>query len=98
MSFLNEVERFETFDFENYFDSVTSSDIQGSLNRDNLNIHDLLNLLSKQAQEFLEPMAQKARRVTKQYFGRTIGLYAPLYISDFCSNHCTYCGFNTKTG
>ncbi|MCA1792877.1 MAG: 2-iminoacetate synthase ThiH [Desulfobacteraceae bacterium] len=26
-----------------------------------------------------------------------MSLYAPLYISDYCSNHCTYCGFNAVT-
>jgi 2-iminoacetate synthase len=39
-------------------------------------------------------MAQKARRLTVQYFGRTIQLFIPLYISNLCSNQCLYCGFN----
>ena len=95
MSFIKLVNRFESFDFDGYFKSVTTADIQRSLNRDHLEPHDLLNLLSEQAQEFLEEMAQKAQKTTLQYFGKTIGLYAPMYISDYCSNHCTYCGFNT---
>jgi len=97
MTFLNEVRRLESFSFEAYFNSVTASDVQNSLNRDKLEPQDLLNLLSEQAEDFLEPMAQKAKQITQQYFGRTIGLYAPLYISDFCSNYCTYCGFNNVT-
>ena len=95
MSFMNLVNKFESFDFDAYFQSVTKADIETSLNRDCLDIWDLLNLLSEQAQVFLEEMAQKAGKITHQYFGRTIGLYAPMYISDYCSNHCTYCGFNT---
>lgn len=97
MSFLKLVNRFEDFDFERYFSSVTRADIQKSLNRDQLEADDLLNLLSEQAQDFLEEMAQKARKITLQYFGRTIGLYAPMYISDYCTNYCTYCGFNSVT-
>jgi len=97
MTFMNKVRQFENFEFENYFDSVTSDDVKKSLNKDKPELHDLLNLLSKKAIKFLEPMAQKSRMITQQYFGRTIGLYAPLYISDFCSNHCTYCGFNNTT-
>ncbi|MBF0121984.1 MAG: 2-iminoacetate synthase ThiH, partial [Candidatus Omnitrophica bacterium] len=31
----------------------------------------------------------------RQYFGRAIGLYTPLYLSNFCSSQCIYCGFNT---
>ena len=92
------MQAYESFDFEAYFSSVTSRDVQGSLTRDRLEIRDLLNLLSPEAVDFLEPMARKARAVTLQYFGRTIGLYAPLYISDYCINQCTYCGFNAHTG
>lgn len=97
MSFMEQVETWEGFDFNGYFENVTSRDVQASLGRDVLKSHDLLNLLSPNAKTFIEPMAQKARRLTLQYFGRTIGLYAPLYISDYCTNKCTYCGFNTQT-
>jgi 2-iminoacetate synthase len=39
-------------------------------------------------------MAQKAHLLTQQRFGRTIGLFAPLYLSNVCTNACVYCGFN----
>lgn len=97
MSFINTVNTWESFDFDQYFKRVTQDDVKTSLGRDFLEPHDLLNLMSDPAQEFLEEMAQKAQALTHQYFGRTIGIYAPLYISDFCANHCTYCGFNTST-
>ena len=42
-----------------------------------------------------EQLAQDASRLTRQYFGRTITLYAPLYLSNFCSSYCTYCGFHS---
>jgi 2-iminoacetate synthase len=102
MSFLEIADQYQSFDFAGYFEGVTPQDVgrslakAGEINR--LDEYDLLNLLSPAAREYLEPMAQKARGLTLQYFGRTIGLYAPMYISDFCSNHCTYCGFNAKTG
>ena len=38
---------------------------------------------------------EEARRLSEQYFGRTISLYAPLYLSNYCSSHCTYCGFHS---
>jgi len=44
----------------------------------------------------VEKLAQKSRGLTQQYFGRTISLYAPLYLSNYCSSHCTYCGFHSK--
>lgn len=97
MSFMPFVKQFESFGFDEYFSSVKPADVQRSLGREVLSPYDLLNLLSVTAQKFLEEMAQKARRITVQNFGRTIGLYAPLYLSDFCVNHCTYCGFNCET-
>ncbi|MFH2093254.1 MAG: 2-iminoacetate synthase ThiH [Pseudomonadota bacterium] len=97
MPFLDQVIEFESFDFRACLDAVTQSDVEASLRRDVLNPFDLLNLLSERAEAYLEPMAQKAQQITRQYFGKTISLYAPLYISDFCSNHCTYCGFNCST-
>lgn len=42
-----------------------------------------------------EELAQEASRLTRQYFGRAISLYAPLYLSNYCSSHCTYCGYHS---
>ncbi len=44
----------------------------------------------------LETLACSAREVTRQYFGRAVGLYAPLYLSNFCRNKCAYCGFQAS--
>lgn len=44
----------------------------------------------------LEDLAQEASRLTRQHFGRAISLYAPLYLSNFCSSECTYCGFKAR--
>jgi 2-iminoacetate synthase len=57
----------------------------------------LLTLVSPAARPYLELMAQQARRLTIQRFGRTIQLYAPLYVSNVCVNSCRYCGYNCKT-
>jgi 2-iminoacetate synthase len=42
----------------------------------------------------LEELAQRAHAATLQYFGRTIRLFAPLYLSNECINICKYCGFS----
>jgi 2-iminoacetate synthase len=54
----------------------------------------LLILISPAAENYLEQMAQLAHQLTLQRFGRTIRLYAPLYLSSVCVNSCLYCGFN----
>jgi 2-iminoacetate synthase len=42
----------------------------------------------------LEVLAQQAREVTLQRFGRAVRLFAPLYVSNACLSSCTYCGFS----
>jgi len=44
----------------------------------------------------LETLAQEAQRITRQHFGRTISLYAPLYLANYCENQCLYCGFSAR--
>ena len=43
----------------------------------------------------LETLAQHAAQLTRQYFGRAISLYTPLYLSNYCASHCIYCGFHS---
>lgn len=62
-------------------------------NRQPLREDDFLVLLSRAADPYLEEMAVLAREITMQRFGRTVLLYAPLYLSNVCYSTCTYCGF-----
>lgn len=94
MSFVNIIENFNKFDFEDYFNNVTDEMILKSIHKDKRDYEDFLNLLSPKAVKFLEQMALKSKEITEQWFGRTISLYLPLYISNYCTNECTYCGFN----
>lgn len=55
---------------------------------------DLGALLSPAAGAFLEPLAQRARQVTRRHFGQVMRLFAPLYLSNECVNICRYCGFS----
>ncbi|MCF7908101.1 MAG: 2-iminoacetate synthase ThiH [Candidatus Omnitrophica bacterium] len=57
---------------------------------------ELTKLLSLEAEKSLEAMAQKAKTLTLQNFGKTISLYTPLYLSNYCENECLYCGFNAN--
>lgn len=96
MSFAKIIDNIHDFNIQDYLQNVSDSDIENSLNKKELNRRDFLNLLSPGAENYLEEMAQKAHRLTVQWFGKTIKLYAPLYISNYCSNQCLYCGFNQK--
>ncbi|HAQ61606.1 TPA: 2-iminoacetate synthase ThiH [Candidatus Delongbacteria bacterium] len=93
MSFSDVLKKYENFDFDNFFKNVSEEDAGSSLDKNKLSETDLLNLLSPAAESKLEKMAKRSHDMTVQYFGRTVSLYIPLYISNYCSNGCIYCGF-----
>lgn len=57
----------------------------------------LAALLSPAAEPLLESLAQLSAHWTRQRFGNAIQFFAPLYVSNYCCNGCTYCGFNHAT-
>ena len=57
-------------------------------------LEDLAALLSPAALPFLEEMAQKAQQEKQKYFGNSVCMFTPIYISNYCENYCIYCGFN----
>jgi len=79
-------------------DSVTTDDVEKALSQPVGSYHfeKLVALISPAAEAYLEQMAQSAHHLTTQRFGRTIRLYAPLYLSNYCTNSCRYCGFNRE--
>ncbi len=94
MSFYNEVLKYEGFNWEEFFENISDTDILKIIKKDRLTERDFLALLSPKAEKYIEEMAQRAHQITVQHFGKTILLYTPLYLSNFCTNHCVYCGFN----
>jgi 2-iminoacetate synthase len=79
-------------------DQSTDDDVARALRRDERGPEDLAALLSPAAPPHLEAMAQEAHRLTRWHFGRTIGLYVPLYLSNVCGADCTYCGYAVRSG
>jgi len=55
---------------------------------------DMAALLSDAATARLEELAAAAHALTVRRFGRTVHLFAPLYVSNECVSVCTYCGFS----
>jgi len=78
------------------FDSYTERDVHNALNKDTLSFFDYGALLSLHAENLLEEIARRAKMETRKHFGNSVSLYTPLYISNFCENHCAYCGFNCE--
>ena len=93
MSFFEIKSAYEIFDFKAFFEKVTPGDVERVLAQHRLSAQDYLVLLSPKAELYLEKMAQKSHKITQQHFGKTILLYTPMYLANYCVNKCTYCGF-----
>jgi 2-iminoacetate synthase len=88
---------FETYKWEDVVGSIyakTAADVERALNKSKKGIDDFMALISPAAAPYLEQMAQMSNRITQKRFGKTIQLYAPMYLSNECQNICTYCGFS----
>lgn len=82
---------------ENYDEnSYTKTDVFNALNKKIRTIEDFGALLSPAAGNFLEEIARVSQIETRAHFGNNISLFTPLYIANYCDNHCIYCGFNVK--
>ncbi len=95
MSFYDEYLVYKDFNFNRFFEGITDDRIRAVIRKGKLTAMDFLTLLSPMAEKHLEEMAQQAHKVTVQHFGKTILLYTPMYLSNYCTNRCLYCGFNT---
>lgn len=90
-------ETFASYDWNNIQEKIyasTTEDVKRVLQKDRHQLEDFLVLLSPAAEASLEQMAHIAQSITQRRFGKTIQLYAPLYLSNECQNICTYCGFS----
>ena len=81
-----------------YYSRVTPDMVRGSIAAHRGTFFDLLNLLSPEAAkpEYREALRNAATRARRRYYGKTVSVFAPLYISNSCINSCRYCDFNIR--
>jgi len=94
VSFAQEAARYAWDDLGQRIRAASEDDVARAFGADPVGFDHLLALLSPAAAPHIEAMAQAAHRLTLRRFGRVVGLYAPLYLSNACTNACLYCGFN----
>ena len=70
------------------------SQIEGTSRRLSPRLEKFHRLTGDVSSRVLEEMAASAMRLTRQHFGRTMRLFAPIYLSNECVNNCAYCGFS----
>ena len=58
-----------------------------------LSLEDVAGLMAVHSQDLLDELFHTAKSVKEEIYGNRIVLFAPLYISNLCSNECLYCAF-----
>ncbi len=58
-----------------------------------LDLEDTAALLGSKDKELAEEVFRAARFVKESIYGTRLVLFAPLYLSNICSNNCVYCSF-----
>ena len=99
MSFYDEVKEIKWDRIQEQIAMRTPEDVHralgtGMTDSGAADIDRFISLVSPAADEFIEEIAQQAQLITEQRFGRIVGLYAPMYLSNSCTNACVYCSFN----
>lgn len=77
-----------------FISSRTAANVETALHAGVLTLEHMAALLSPAAEPFLPQLAERSRMLTRRRFGNVMQLYIPLYLSNECTNICTYCGFS----
>jgi len=98
MTFVSEWKKHDFSQISESIKTKKKSDVVRALShvRTGLSLDDLAALLSIAAEPYLEEMAQLSHQLTVERFGKTMQLYAPMYLTNICANVCTYCGFSAQ--
>lgn len=70
--------------------------IQKSLSKQRLSMQDVAVLVNTTDPELIELIKEGAKELKKTVYGNRIVLFAPMYIGNYCSNNCEYCGFRSS--
>jgi len=74
--------------------ATTPAAARAAAGKGKFSLADFAALISPAGSEILETLGRRAHAMTQQRFGKTIRLFAPLYLSNECINNCAYCGFS----
>ncbi|WMY97325.1 MAG: 2-iminoacetate synthase ThiH [Arsenophonus sp.] len=95
-SFSKIFDQFNWKDISLKIKNKTVDNVNQAINKDKISLEDFMALISPSATFYLKSIIQKAKKMTRKRFGNIINLFIPLYLSNLCSNECTYCGFSIK--
>lgn len=70
--------------------------IAKSLRKEALSVEETAILLGAESPELVEEIFEAARSLKRDVYGNRIVFFAPLYVGNYCTNNCKYCGFRSS--
>lgn len=70
--------------------------IAKSLRKEALSVEETAILLGAESPELVEEIFEAARTLKRDVYGNRIVFFAPLYVGNYCTNNCKYCGFRSS--
>ncbi len=70
--------------------------ISKSLDKKRLTIQEVAVLVNTTDPELVNEIKEGAKTLKEKVYGNRIVLFAPLYVGNYCSNNCLYCGFRAS--
>lgn len=70
--------------------------ISKSLDKQRLTMEETAVLVNTTDPELVSEIKAGARELKEKVYGNRIVLFAPLYVGNYCSNNCKYCGFKSS--
>lgn len=77
-------------------EALIDSLIEKAKKRKGLSHREASVLLACQIEEKNEEIYRLAEQIKKDFYGNRIVMFAPLYLSNYCVNGCTYCPYHMK--
>ncbi len=97
--FINHQEILETLAFaeENkHNEALITEIIEKAKKRKGLSHREAAVLLDCDIEEKNQEIYRLAEQIKKDFYGNRIVMFAPLYLSNYCINGCTYCPYHSK--
>ncbi|MCL2040250.1 MAG: [FeFe] hydrogenase H-cluster radical SAM maturase HydG [Bacteroidetes bacterium] len=61
-----------------------------------VSLEDAAMLINANKEQDLEKLFDTAKEIKNKIYGKRVVLFTPLYVSNYCTNDCLYCGFRVN--
>lgn len=100
MSFYDEIQKYDWEEVKAAIYATTKEQAEAAVAKSEagtrLTMSDFAAIISPEGDKLLERIAKQSALITRRRFGYTMQVYIPLYLANYCSNSCVYCGFSCK--